>query len=68
MVVPEIADFEVRRELLRAGKVRGLQRPDALKRSPTYVPLTPEVMLQGAAFWAEALRQGKRTADPNELG
>ena len=30
IIVPEIADYEVRRELLRANKVAGVQRLDAL--------------------------------------
>ena len=30
VLVPEVADYEVRRELLRANKARGLARLDAL--------------------------------------
>lgn len=67
VVLPEIADFEVRRELIRAGKLRGLGRLDGLKSIVEYAPLTTEVMLQAAAYWAEARRRGRPTADPNEL-
>jgi hypothetical protein len=33
VIVPEIADYEVRRELLRAGKARGIARLNALIES-----------------------------------
>ena len=46
MVIPEIADYEVRRELLRAGKDRGLGRLDALKAMLGYAPITMPVMLK----------------------
>ena len=36
VIVPEIADYEVRRELLRANKVRGLSRLDALAQRFEY--------------------------------
>jgi|ERR1019366_274076 hypothetical protein len=46
VVIPEIADYEVRRELLRAGKDRGLGRLDALKAMLGYAPITTAVMLR----------------------
>ena len=52
--VPEIADYEVRRELLRAGKSKGLGRLDDLKQALGYLPLTTETMVLAAQFWADA--------------
>jgi predicted nucleic acid-binding protein len=60
--VPEIADYEVRRELLRAGKPKGLGRLDDLKQALGYLPLTTETMLLAAQFWADARNQGQPTA------
>ncbi|WP_446389252.1 type II toxin-antitoxin system VapC family toxin [Coleofasciculus sp. B1-GNL1-01] len=67
VVLPEIADYEVRRELLRAGKVAGIRRLDQLKAAITYRPITTEVMLKAAELWAEARRRGKPTADSKAL-
>lgn len=67
VMLPEIADYEVRRELLRAGKVAGIRRLDQLKTTITYRPITTEVMLKAAEFWAEARRRGRPTADPKAL-
>jgi len=54
IIVPEIADYEVRRELLRAGKTRGLARLDLLKNTLDYLPLTTAVMLKAADLWAQS--------------
>jgi hypothetical protein len=62
IVIPEIADYEVRRELLRAGKDRGLDRLDALKGMLGYAPITTAVMLQSAEFWAAARKMGRQSA------
>jgi len=67
IIVPEIADYEVRRELLRAGKTRGLARLDLLKNTLDYLPLTTDVMLKAAELWAQARNQGTPTADTKAL-
>ena len=67
VVIPEIADFEVRRELLRAGKDRGLGRLDALKAMLGYAPITTAVMLRAAEFWASARQIGRQSADDASL-
>jgi predicted nucleic acid-binding protein len=67
IVIPEIADYEVRRELLRAGKDRGLARLDALKGMLGYAPITTPVMLKAAEFWAAARRMGRQSADDAAL-
>ncbi len=67
IIVPEIADYEVRRELLRAGKTRGLARLDLLKNTLDYLPLTTAVMLKAAEPWARSRNQGTPTADAKAL-
>jgi predicted nucleic acid-binding protein len=67
VLVPEIADYEVRRELLRAGRKQGVARLDELKTTLGFLPITSEAMLQAAAFWAEARRRGKPTASDESL-
>jgi predicted nucleic acid-binding protein len=67
VMLPEIADYELRRELLRVGKVAGIRRLDQLKAAITYRPITTEVMLKAAKLWAEARRRGRPTADPKAL-
>ncbi len=67
IVLPEIVDYEVRRELLRANKLSGLQKLDQLKSAIIYLPITTEVMLKSAELWAEARKKGKQTADNKAL-
>ncbi|XZN90003.1 MAG: type II toxin-antitoxin system VapC family toxin [Microcoleus sp.] len=62
VIIPEIADYEVRRELLRANKVRGIARLDELANSIEYLPITTAAMRQAAMFWAQARQQGQPTA------
>ncbi len=67
VIVPEIADYEVRRELLRANKLRGLARLEELVRSLEYMPLTTTVMRQAATFWAQARQTGRPTSGDKAL-
>lgn len=66
-LIPEIADYEVRRELLRAGLLKSIQRLDQLKSVLPYLPITTAVMLKAAELWAVARRSGQPTADSKAL-
>lgn len=62
ILLPEIADYEVRRELWRASKAKGIERLNALGKLLEYLPLTTAAMRQAALFWAQARQQGQPTA------
>ena len=65
--VPEIADYEVRRELIRADKQRGLRLLDTLCSSLDYLPLTTSTMRLAAQLWAKARHEGQPTAGDNTI-
>ncbi len=67
VMVPEIADYEVRRELLRADKTRSIKQLDALIAQTEYLAITTEVMRQAAKYWADARQQGRPTANDKAL-
>ncbi len=62
VMVPEIADYEVRRELLRAKKANSVARLNALGAATEYLPLTTAAMRRAADLWAEVRQRGKPTA------
>jgi predicted nucleic acid-binding protein len=66
-VVPEIADYEVRRELLRARKTTGLAHLDALTSTVTYLSIDTATMRRAAELWARARQRGRPKADPHAL-
>jgi predicted nucleic acid-binding protein len=65
--VPEIADYEVRRELLRLGKAASVLRLDHVKATLDYAHLTTDAMLRAAELWAAARRAGRPTSAPDAL-
>lgn len=67
VVIPEIADYEVRRELLRANKPKSVAQLDALAQLLEYVPITTMAMRQAAQFWAQARQQGQPTASDKTI-
>ncbi len=63
--VPEITDYEVRRELIRIQSHSALANLDALCVLLNYLPLTTDAMRLAAELWALARSAGKPTApDP----
>lgn len=67
IIIPEIADYELRRELLRLGKISGIGRLNKLVSQLEYLPLTTEAMRRAAELWAQARQTGKPIADPHAL-
>jgi predicted nucleic acid-binding protein len=67
VILPEIADYEVRRQLLRAEKVKGLAKLDALATLLEYLPITTTAMRQAALFWTQARQQGRPAAADKAL-
>jgi predicted nucleic acid-binding protein len=65
VIVPEIGDYEVRRELNRLRARRSLATLDGLAARFEYLPLTTVVMRLAAELWAQARQGGYPTApDP----
>lgn len=62
-LVPEIVDYEVRRELRLYDKARGLRNLDALAVPGRYLSLTTAAMRRAADFWAQLRKTGLPTAD-----
>ena len=69
VVVPEIADFEVRRELIRIRASGSLRRLDELVTlgGLSYAPVTTAEWHQAALFWADARARGLPTASQDAL-
>jgi len=69
LIVPAIADYEVRRELERVGRSRGLAQLDAFNtaRADRYLALSDQALRLAAQLWGQARNAGIPTADPKEL-
>ncbi len=65
--IPEISDYEVRRELMRAGKSQSVARRDELAAETYYRPLTTTARRRAASLWARVRNEGMPTAPAEAL-
>lgn len=65
--VAEVTDYEIRRELTRAGQTAGLQRLDELLLTVEYLPITTDAMRKAADLWAAVRNLSLQTGDPKAL-
>jgi predicted nucleic acid-binding protein len=66
-LISEVADYELRRELIRIRATRSLARLDELSRELRYVPVTTATWRSAANLWAWLRRTGKGTASEHGL-
>ena len=67
LYVPEVIDYEIRRELLRANKQSGIRNLDALRVAFRFLPISSPAMLLAATLWAQSRQSGLPTGDPKKL-
>jgi predicted nucleic acid-binding protein len=67
VVLPEITDYEVRRELLRRRATRRLQNLDGLGLVTEYLPISTDAMRRAAELWATARQTGQPTAGDDTI-
>jgi predicted nucleic acid-binding protein len=67
VMIPEIVDHEVRRELVRVGATAGLRRLDALLSGIKLLPLERPALLRATELRAKIRNAGLPTADPHAL-
>ena len=69
IIVPEIAFYELRRELLRLNKTKTLTALSTFARSvpDRYLPLTTPAMDLASELWAQVRQRGLPTANPHAL-
>ena len=67
IVIPEIADYEIRRELLQRVASARIRQLDALKSTLGYLPITTQAIQRAADFWAQVRRVGLPTPGPKWL-
>jgi hypothetical protein len=67
LLIPAVAEYEVRRELVRIGAMAKLRALDALRARVSYLEVTVAAWDRAADFWAIVRRGGLPTAGPDDL-
>ena len=58
----EMPFYEVRRELIRSQKNKGVERLDNLRESMEFLPITIDHLIKASELWAWARNTGQQTA------
>ena len=64
---PAIADYEVRRELVRLGRAASIERLDERSRTDEFIAISQAAFFLAAGFWARVPREGRPTAGAEAL-
>lgn len=67
VLIPAVADYEVRRELIRVGLVASVRRLDSLKLSFNHLHVSEAAWDRAYELWAYLRNAGIPTAGPKDL-
>jgi predicted nucleic acid-binding protein len=67
VIISEICDYEVRRELIRRNNIKNQRKLDELREIVDVLPLTHEVSLKAAEIWARARQDNRPTSHDKDI-
>ena len=67
VLIPEIADYELRRQYILKGFKESIERLDQLITVLGYCPIDTATMRRAAQFWADSRSRHTPTGHPKEL-
>ena len=67
VIVPEVADYEVRHEFILGRRIRAIRYLDRLAQRTEYLVLDTQQMRLAAELWAQVRQLGLPTAGPDSI-
>lgn len=67
VIIPEITDYEIRRELIRRNNIVALTNLDGYGHRLEYLPICTAAIRLAASLWAQARNAGQPTAPDHAL-